>query len=296
MTSEHGTNERDGMRRIEAIIDGPFRHSAGERMVRDQYHEACGLNPSSIKKESPLHVKHEYENCKRRITDAMQLGTAVHTLVWEPDLFTDQVVCWEGDRRGNAWKAFAEENADKLILKAEGEYSYERAIQIASKLTAEPRVKELAREGLAETAVFTEECGLQCRGLLDWLATHCATLADLKVVRSIVPRRFGNAVQEYGWDVSMACYRRWFQREANKEIKAVKFIAVESSPPFDVAVVDVPEAALELGWKKASAMIERVRESIETGVWPGIAGGEEVELFVPTYAMDEEQIEWEDAA
>ena len=281
------------MRDITAIIDGPFRREVKEKLPREQYMEACGLNPSSIKEKSPLHVKCTYETGGKAPTDAMQFGTAVHTLVWEPHLFAEQVVCWEGDRRGNAWKEFAAENADKLILKSD---AYERAIQTAARLTAEPRVKELAREGLAETAVFTEEHGLQCRGLLDWIATHCATLVDLKVVRSIVPRKFGNAVQEYGWDVSMACYRRWFQREANKEIRAVKFVVVESSPPFDVAVVDVPESALELGWKKADDMIQRVRESIESGVWPGIANGEEQELFVPTYAMDEEEIAWEDAA
>lgn len=284
------------MRDIKAILGGSIRRGVFPKLERDQYREACGLNPSSIKEKSPLHVREVYEKPNGKSTDAMNLGTAVHTLVWEPHLFTEQVVCWDGDRRGNGWKAFAEEHSDKLILKAEGEYSYERAIQIASKLTADPRVKELAREGLAEAAVFTEEHGLQCRGLLDWIATHCSTLVDLKVVRSIVARDFGNAVQRYGWDVSMACYRRWFQREANKEIRAVKFVAVESAPPFDVAVVNVPEEALELGWKKANAMIERIRESIETGVWPGIANGEEQELLIPAYAMDEEEIAWEDAA
>lgn len=261
-------------------------------MLRDEYRESCGLNPSSIKQPSPLHVKHAYEN-QSESTDAMRLGTAVHTLVWEPDLFTEEVAVWEGDRRGNAWKEFAAENSDKLILKTD---AYERVIQVASKLTANAQVKEIAREGLAETAVFTEEHGLQCRGLLDWVATHLGLLVDLKVVRSIESRPFGAAVQRYGWDVSMACYRRWFQREANKDIRGVKFIAVESSAPHDVAVIDVPESALELGWKKADAMIQRVRESIETGVWPGIANGEEQELFIPTYAMDEEEIAWEEAA
>lgn len=279
------------MRRIEAIKDGPFRCGVIEKMNRDEYHEACGLNPSSLKKPSPLHVKYAYEN-QGETTDAMRLGTAVHTLCWEPHRFDDDIAVWDGDRRGKEWKAFAEENEGKTIIKADGDYGFHRATDIVAALTANSQVKELAREGIAETAVFTAECELQCRGLLDWIATHMSTLADLKVVKSIEPRRFGNAVQSFGWDVSMACYRRWFQREANKEIKAVKFITVESKPPHDVAVVVVDEATLELGWAKAERMIRRVRECIESGHWPGIADDEEIPLLVPAYAMDEAVEEW----
>lgn len=279
------------MRDIASIIDGPFRTGVLSHMNRDEYREACGLNPSSLKKPSPLHVKHAYEN-QGATTDAMRFGTAVHTMLWEPHRFSEDIAVWDGDRRGKEWKAFEEDNQNRTIIKADGEHGYNRAIDVVGALLANQQVKELAREGLAETAVFTEEHGLQCRGLLDWIATHLSVLADLKVVNSIEPRRFGNAVQSYGWDVSMACYRRWFQREANKEIKAVKFITVESKPPHDVAVVTVDDATLDNGWLKASTMIRRVRECIESGVWPGIAGREEIPLYVPTYAMDEPELEF----
>lgn len=280
------------MRVIEAIKGETFRHGVFERMNRDQYREACGLNPSSLKKPSPLHVKHAYEN-QGETTDAMRFGTAVHTMLWEPHRFSEHIAVWEGDRRGKEWKAFEEANEDRTIIKADGEYGYNRAMDVVGALLANAKVKELAREGLAEVAVFTSESGLQCRGLIDWVATHCGVLTDLKVVNSIEPVRFGNAVQRYGWDVSMAAYRRWFQREANKEIKSVKFIAVESKPPHDVAVVNVDEATLEHGWRKASAMIERIRQCIEQNHWPGIANDQEAELFVPAYVM-EESVEWEE--
>lgn len=274
------------MRNINAIFDGPFRHGVEVHMPREQYREACGLNPSSLKQPSPLHVKYAYEN-QSESTDAMRLGTAVHTLCWEPHRFSDDIAVWEGTRRGKEWESFRDDNDGKTIIKAE---QLEIATRIASALTANPMVRELAREGCAEVAVFTEECGLQCRGMLDWIATHLGVLADLKVVNSIEPRRFGNAVQSYGWDISMACYKRWLQREANKEIKAVKFIAVESKPPHDVAVVTVDDQTLENGWLKAATMIRRVRVAIESGVWPGIAGTEELPLYVPNWCMEEPEL------
>lgn len=277
------------MRRIEDVKCEHIARGVLEKLDRDEYMRRHGLNPSSLKKASPKHVKFAYENDSEP-TDAMRLGTAVHTLVWEPHLFESEVVAFDGVRRGKAWDEFQAEHDGKLILKQD---AYDTAVEIATAVCADPIVKELAREGLAETAVFTEEHGLQCRGLIDWIATHQATMVDLKVVSSIEPRMFGNAVLRFGWDVSMACYVRWFTRESGKRIDAVKFVCVESKPPHDVVVVNVSDAVLESGWRKAEAMIRRVKECIETGVWPGIANGQETELYVPAYAMDEEQIDWE---
>lgn len=277
------------MRQINAIIDGPFRRGVVESMDRDEYREACGLNPSSIKQASPKHVKYAYEN-QGDATDAMRLGTAVHTLVWEPHKFEDEVVAFDGTRRGKAWDEFSELNANKLILKTD---AYDNACRIAAHVCENKIAMELAASGIAETAVFTEEHGLQCRGLIDWIATDNGVMVDLKVVNSIDPRMFGNAVQRYGWDVSMACYRRWFERESGKEINAVKFVCVESKPPFDVAVVTVDESVLDSGWRKAESMIRRVRECIESSAWPGIADDQEIPLFVPSYAMDEELVEFD---
>lgn len=279
------------MRSIEAVKGGSFRNGIIQNMPREEYREACGLNPSSLKKQSPLHIKHAYEN-QGETTDPMRLGTAVHTLCWEPHRFTEDIAVWEGDKRGKAWTEFREENEGKTIIKLDGDYGLRKAESIVARLTANPLVRRIAEEGVAETAVFTDEHGLQCRGLLDWVATHLGWLVDLKVVADIQPRQFGSAVQRYGWDVSMACYRQWFQREANKELTAVKFIAVESKPPFDVAVINVDDAVLDQGWRKAQQAILSVRDCIETGLWPGIAGGDEMPLYVPAYAMDEELVEF----
>lgn len=294
-----GTASLPGMRRIEDIAKGEFRRGVVTGMDRDEYRAACGLNPSSIKQPSPKHVKYAYEN-QGETTDAMRLGTAVHTLVWEPEKFAAEVVTFKGTRttRDGAptgkWAECVEANEGKLILKPD---AYERTVAIATAVCSEPLVQELAREGLAETAVFTVENNLQCRGLMDWISTDTRTLCDLKVVNSIDDRMFGNAVQRYGWDVSMSLYRRWFQNESGKAIDFVKFIAVESKPPFDVVVVPVDQAVLDAAWIKASAMIAQVQFAIQSGWWPGIARGKEVPLYVPAYVMrEDEMVGFEEAA
>ena len=277
------------MRRIESIIEQPFRHGIVERMPKDEYRLACGLNPSSLKQPSPLHVKHAYESVSES-TDAMRLGTAVHTLCWEPDRFETDIAVWEeGARRGKGWAQFADDNEGKTILTMEQSVT---ALRVASALVKHHQVKRLATEGIAETAVFTVESDMQCRGCLDWLNTREGILCDLKVVNSVESRAFGAAVIRYGWDVSMACYRTWFTRETGKAINSVKFIAVESKPPHDVVVYDVPEAALDAGWNKARERIVLVRECIDSGKWPGIAGDQEQPLETPAWAMAEEMLEF----
>ena len=275
-------------KRIEAVIDGPFRHGVISNMPKREYFAACGINPSSLKQPSPKHVKWTYEN-NGEATDAMRLGTAVHTLCWDPHRFGEDIAVYDGRRQGKAWEDFQDEHEGKTIIKEE---QFERATAIATALTSDPQVKRLASHGIAETAVFTELNGMQHRGLIDWINTDLSILCDLKVVNGIEDRMFGFAVVRYGWDVSMACYRNWFQHEANKEIKAVKFIAVESKPPFDVAVIPVDAAVLESGWSKADKASQAVRRSIESGVWPGIAGGEEYPLLYPEYAMAEEEVQY----
>ena len=274
-----------GMRSILDIARYPIQLGV-IKMPREQYRVACGLNPSSLKQPSPRHVRYAYEN-ETEPTDAMKLGTAVHALCWEPHRFEQDIAVWPNIRRGKEWAAFKEANDGKLILTTE---LYRRAVDISSALVADPLVGQLAFSGIAETAVFTEELGLQCRGLLDWVNTDLGILCDLKVVNNVQARLFGSAVIRYGWDVSVACYHRWFQRESGKEIAAVKFIAVESKPPYDVVVFDVDHSVLEAGWTKAEKSISEVKHAIVTGVWPGIAGHESLPLYVPNWAMEEPEL------
>lgn len=272
-------------KRIEDIVKQPFRHGVITNLSRDEYRASCGLNPSSLVAKSPKHIKHAYEN-PTESSDVQLLGTVTHTLCWEPHKLDDEYAVWTGGRRyGKEWDAFREANQDRTIIKQE---QLDEAANIARALTDDPLVKELASEGIAETAVFTEEHGLQCRGLLDWINTKLGILCDLKVCHNIEAHVFGAYFRRFGYDQKMAVYKRWFEREATKVINSVKLICVESKPPYDVAVVPLDQAVLDKGWEKANEKIRQVRESIDTGVWHGVAKGEEYFLSIPAWEMDDD--------
>ena len=102
--------------------------AAGERLElsrvpEDAYHQANGLGSSLLKAASVslAHYKAEKEK-EREPTDAMQVGSAVHCLVLEPELWEEKFVQLPVKikvRRGKEWEAFKSEHGDKIILTAD---------------------------------------------------------------------------------------------------------------------------------------------------------------------------------
>lgn len=277
---------------LRAIANGN-RHGIELGMPFHVYREANGLNPSTISagRKSPKHARHAYEREDKK-TDAMDFGTALDDLIFDPDGFTDKVSIWDGGtRRGKEWEAFKSENDGKVILRAEGEYSYEHVIQCAEALLSEQAVKDIVAEGVAQVSGFTVEQTLQCKFRLDYLSNTTRSICDLKTTESIVPRAFyHNAYNRFSYGLKMACYRKWFQREANKSIDAVYLIVVEAKPPFDVAVVPVPDSELDRCWKEADAIIGSIRRAIETDEWHGVGGHDCIlPLYLPPWELPGEE-------
>ena len=74
---------------------------------------------------------------------------------------------------------------------------------------------------------------------------------------------------------------------------AVKVIAVETKPPYDVVTFSIPQGVLDSAWEEIEEkVISKLRGAIERDEWPGVANGQEQELYVPNWAMPEELIEW----
>ena len=69
--------------------------------------------------ESPLHYRDAVET-QKDATGAMNVGTAEHCMVLEPDQFPPRYVVWTGGRRaGKEWDNFEAANLDKTIIKAD---------------------------------------------------------------------------------------------------------------------------------------------------------------------------------
>lgn len=199
-------------------------------------------------------------------TDAMRLGRATHTAVFEPDRLLMKYTIWEGGRRfGKEWDAFCAANAKRTILQPD---DYETAIAIRDAVRGHDEARKLLldRSGTPEyTLTWTdEETGLECKARLDWLAQ---ALVDLKTTRCIDARAFGRHAADMLYHCQLAFYVGGL---AAKGITVpVYIIAVENKPPHDVAVYELDEDVLWAGEVKVREALELVARCRETNEWPG---------------------------
>ena len=172
-------------------------------------------------------------------------------------------------------------------MKAKGEYSIATALEAAPTFLSNPEVQAIVTHGQAEQTVLWPECGVQCKGRLDWVSASKHVLVDIKTTRMQNERLFGKQFFDLGYDIKLALYQRALQAVTG-ERWPVEVLAVENKRPFDVVPYPIPDAVLDAGWDKARRIIEHMVKAIETDCWPGKAGGGYGTLWVPSYAMEEE--------
>lgn len=295
---------------IREVLTDNIRHGIVHNMDKNEYFRTPGLNPSTIvyRRKSALAAKHAYEQSWSD-SPAKLFGRCCHSLLFEGHRFYQDWAVWPEHKRryGKEWDEFQVENAGKEIIKdGDGQYGLHHALKAIGAATKHRRLQELVTEGLAEVALFTEEQGLQCRGRMDWLDTRGANLVDAKFTNDITPSVFGRSAASFGYRLKMACYKHWFERESGKSLNGVYLLTIEVSPPYDVAVVQIPDWQLEDAWAQSRELIRMLRANIEEDHWPGVdEGNPQIELDVPMWdllekhgivgAEDCDLIEWGEA-
>lgn len=227
-------------------------------------------------------------------------------VVWTGPKLPANFVTYEGRRTGPAWTAFQEAHAGTTILTPKEVDAIEnsRGTRVGDQWTAfEADAKAGVREVLSEsmnakaweisaavrahpvaaallggvgvnehTIVWTDEAtGLKCKGRADRIARDrdgTDVLIDLKTDRDPDPRAFSNTIAKRGYHAQMSFYRDGL-RASGYDIGRVVLIVVESSPPYDVGVLELSEDVLYAGQEEYRALLAKVAECRKTNEWPG---------------------------
>ena len=281
-------------RPISSILNGTRQELVA--MPWPEYLDYPALNGSTLTagRKSLLHLRDAWDH-DHPDTEAMQFGRLVHCLLFEPREVGARYRTWEGRRAGNDYQLFrALAEADGAeVVRADGQYSLEAALEAAQGFLRSARVKELIAAGQAEQTVLAVECGLQCKGRLDWVSTAEHVLTDLKTTRDIEDEAFGRQFFRLGYDLKLGLYQRWLNAVTGDQWP-VEVIVLENQRPYDVAVIPVPQAVLDAGVDKAMKIIEQVQGAIVADQWPGVSDGGLVPLAVPYWAMEETLTGYED--
>lgn len=247
----------------------------------EDYFAADGLNNSYLWKlinQTPAHA--QVETAK---TDAMNMGSAVHLAVLQPEHASKKIIQGPETRRGKAWTDAAKEAKaeDKILLTAA---DYNQCMSMRDSVWRNPAVaQELNQEGTVyENAAFWEYRNLKCKCKVD--AARGNTIIDLKTSQDASPRGFAQSVAKYGYHQQDAFYSYGWGQAIGMPVDTFLFLVVEKHPPFACAIYELDTMSKREGWASANAAIELHQHCAEEKHFHAYAD-EKVMLQLPAWAF-----------
>jgi len=200
--------------------------------------------------------------------DSLDLGSAVHAAVLEPELFDDKFVVMPSDikrKAGKAWEAFKAEHGHKTILSA-------AMAEKTKKMTAAifDTHSDYFTGGLAEVSYFKRhESGVVIKARIDYEIDDLSV--DLKTTKDADPVRFGASAVNYGYNIQRALYLEV------TGLREMVFVCVESEPPFLTSGPFLFDEDLkELAYLQMQKALNDMSECQELDYWPGYNSGPQI--------------------
>ena len=214
--------------------------------------------------DSPAACWRKYLDPQRpaeKATTALRLGTLVHGLALTPRQFEREFLVADYERRSNAGKEhYAKLAATGLTVVKPAKLDQARAI--AAALQASPEARKWLRYGKKErTIIQPRQPGLlPLKARLDIHHEAKRQIVELKTTHSI--RIVETTMKRYRYLLSAAFYRDLVKGQS------VIFVFVQTTPPHDVAIMEMSRIQLqdgEMQWRTALEMFDRCWHRNE---WP----------------------------
>ena len=256
------------------------------------YRAHAAVNYSLLKhgQVSCLVLKAAIDGKLKQPGSAVDLGSAVHALVLQPDRF-DELVAVKNkvDGRTKEGKAYNEkfdaENAGKAII---DDITLAVAAMMNKAVRAHPAAAALleqpgAFEVVLRWAIGDIQCKARCDLIIDGMDGEPDTIVDIKTTADASPAEFARSIATYGYHLQAAWYMAGYEAITGRRPN-YRIIAVESAYPHDVVVYKLGEETLAIGSLAINECLKRFAECKATGEWPGYAT-EELEVGLPIWAI-----------
>lgn len=239
-------------------------------MTESEYRSLPALNASRFKAfyRSPYHFFNQKDI---ETTEAMKIGTAIHTACLEPSQY-DSSIGFLPDVDGRTTegkaikKAFEEKYAGKTILKAASKDVVERAVN-AIVTSPEWEAIKADKDMRYEQVILCDLHGIPCKSRLDLLDVEKGIIRDIKSCDDASIERFRYTVKDRLYWLQAGFYTLMAESTFNKRFN-FEFIAVETSDPSVALFHPVDEQEL-LKWKRiVEGLLFSYRSCLNTNVWP----------------------------
>jgi len=205
----------------------------------------------------------------------MQLGTALHLAILEPELFAERVRPKpRQDRRTTAGKkadaAWEAENAGKIGISPE---EYDVARQAAAMVRRKHGPAAALREGRAELSMWWEAEGVLLKSRPDFLDLERGLCVDVKSTsRGLDDASIQRLLHDHyaAMQAAMACSGVLAITGTNLAY-AMHLLVVRLAPPIDMRLVEIGLDWLAFGETQLARALSTYRECAASQQWPGWA-------------------------
>jgi exodeoxyribonuclease VIII len=267
-------------------------------MPEAEYRAIPAANATALKagRRSIAHMRWTMQNPKAP-TPAMELGTAVHMALLEPQRFKDTYAACPEDctRASKVWKdhvAFCDKSGMTPITYGD----YHDLLAMCRGVIANPDADAMLKQaGQCEYVAVWQDpgTGLACKARLDKYLPGALAL-DIKTTRNASREVFSRDCYTLGYWQQIAWYREGFKR-ASGEDTPFTIIAIENEAPHLCAVYSLGDESLARGVAENHRILKQYAKALESGTFPGYAAGVQ-EIDIPAWAMKEhppEAMEWD---
>lgn len=255
-----------------------------EGMPAEHYHMIPAVSSSWLKtwlNSTPAHAQEPMDSSK----PSLRLGTAVHARILEPEAYSDLIAVQpDVDRRTSAGKAIYADWLETVGTKTVIDQEQQRIVDgIASRAWSMKSVVNMLDSCTdRELSIVSEVYDTVGKARLDMYDPEAGVYIDVKTTSGTIAE-FGRQCWNLNYAVQLAHYRS-VARAAGLSIERMGFLVCETSKPYGVQVMMMPNEAIDM----AEAAVEagcRVWDTCRaTHYWPCYPD-QVVELQLPAYAQ-----------
>ncbi len=254
----------------------------------DEYIRIPAINMSLLQNAdfSMAHLHHAITAPGEK-THALNVGTATHWALFEPEKFKQMCVKMDGDGRKKEFKDAknAAEAEGKVVLKSRGYTTpggsrvlgYDDIIAMRDAARSKSMIKTvLDAPGYAECTIIWKDgpTGILCKGRLDRFV-ECqgeSFVTDLKTTKCAKSRIFGYDIRKWHYHIKAAWYLDGLYALSAEERRWL-WLCVEKKPPYECAVYEPDDDMLERGRSIYQRWMARYAKAVDDDCWPGYPDG-----------------------
>ena len=234
-----------------------------EYLEKKEYISSSGIK--NFLKSPKFYYYEKYEKTEKDDGRHFAIGSALHELIMEPELFnSNYIVTQKFDRRTKVGKQeyndFLEKNKNKTLI---NEDEMDMMNKMINNVVSNETFMSLLKDSHREMSVYVidEETGLKLKMRPDILCINKSTIVDIKSCIDSTPKSFKSSVYNYGYNISAAFYMDYVGKEN------YVFAAIEKQQPYQMGLYTLNDDMIEFGRSQYKMALKLMKWSYENNYW-----------------------------